>query len=230
LRVLAYLFFALLLVAVPAFFFSTAVGVVSGNLSIYMWGFNRHGVAADLGLTTQELRDATSDLLAYFRSPLEPVHVVVRGQEFFNERESEHLRDVKGLLVLDRRVQAASLAYIVAFIGGTWIWRRKTFWRTALRALLWGSGLTLFIILGLAVFALVGFDRLWVTFHLLSFSNTLWQLDPATDKLIVMMPEGFFSDLVLVTFGATAAMALVVGAGSFIALRARSRGKQKLSG
>ena len=119
----------------PLFFFSTAVWAVSGNLSIYMWGFNRHGAAADLGITTQELEDATRGLLAYFRSPVEPIHVIVRGQEFFNERESVHLRDVKGLFLLDRRVQAASLAYVLAFIAGTWLWRRKTFWPSTLRAL-----------------------------------------------------------------------------------------------
>ena len=71
--------------------------------------------------------------------------------------------------------------------------------------------------------AVVGFDRLSLLFHSLSFSNPFWQLDPATDKLIVMVSEGFFRDLVLITFGATALMALAVGAASHLVLRLRFR-------
>ena len=223
-KALALIFFVLFLLALPLLFFSTAVGVVTGNLSIYMWGFDRHGAAADLGITRQELEEATSGLLAYFRSPLEPVGVLVRGEPLFNEIEEIHLRDVKGLFVLDRRVQAAALAYILAFIAGTWIWRRKNFWPSALRALRWGSGLTLFLILALGAAAVVGFDRLSLAFHLVSFSNPFWQLDPATDKLIVMVSEGFLYDMTLVTFGATALMALALGIASHLLLRLKFGG------
>lgn len=218
-KALALFFFALFLVALPLFLFSTAVRGVSGNLSLYMWGFNRHGAAADLGITPQELEEATRGLLAYFRSPLEPVHVIVRGEELFNERETIHLRDVKGLFVLNRRVQAASLAYILAFIAGNWLWRRNKSWPSTLRALRWGSSLTLLLILMLGLAAVLGFDRLSLAFHELSFSNPFWQLDPATDKLIVMVSEGFLRDMALVTFGATALMALVVGITSHLVLR-----------
>ena len=219
LRVLAFFFFALFLVALPLFFFSTAVRGVSENLPLYMWGFNRHGVARDLGITPQELEEATQGLLAYFNSPLEPVHVIVRGEELFNERERLHLRDVKQLFVLNRQVQAGALAYVLAFVAGNWLWRRTNSWASTLKALRWGSALTVLLILALGVAAVVGFDRLFLAFHLVSFSNPFWQLDPATDKLIVMMPEGFFYDLFLVTFGATALMALVVGIPSHLLLR-----------
>ena len=209
--------------ALPLFFFSTAVRGVSENLPLYMWGFNRHGVARDLGITPLELEEATQGLIAYFRSPLEPVRVIVRGEELFNERERVHLRDVKGLFVLNRRVQAGALAYILAFIAGNWVWRRKTLWPSTLKALRWGSGLTVFLILLLGVAAVVGFDRLSLAFHMVSFSNPFWQLDPATDKLIVMVSEGFFRDMVLVTFGATALMALAVGIPSHLMLRLKFR-------
>jgi integral membrane protein (TIGR01906 family) len=42
--------------------------------------------------------------------------------------------------------------------------------------------------------ALAGFDRLFLAFHEVSFSNDLWQLNPRTDYLIAMFPEGFFFD------------------------------------
>ncbi|MBU2009542.1 MAG: TIGR01906 family membrane protein [Chloroflexi bacterium] len=218
-KALALISFVLFLLAMPLLFFSTAVGVVSGNLSLYQWGFERHGVAEDLGIEPGEMEEAARGLLAYFNSPLEPVGVLVRGEELFNEIEKVHLRDVKGLLVLDRRVQAGALAYILAFVAGNWIWRRKTFWESTLRALRWGSGLTLSLILMLGLAAVAGFDRLFLAFHLVSFSNPFWQLDPARDKLIVMFPEGFFYDITLVIFGATALMALALGTASHLLLR-----------
>ena len=45
--------------------------------------------------------------------------------------------------------------------------------------------------------SLVGFDRLFLAFHLISFSNDLWQLDPSRDYLIAMFPQGFFLDATL---------------------------------
>ncbi len=218
-KALALIFFVLFLLALPLLFLSTAVRGVAGAIPLYMWSFDRHGVAGDLGIEPGELEEAARGLLAYFNSPLEPVRILVRGEELFNEIEKVHLRDVKGLLVLDRRVQAGALAYILAFVAGNWIWRRKTFWPSALRALRWGSGLTLSLILMLGIWAVAGFDRLFLAFHLVSFSNPFWQLDPARDKLIVMFPEGFFYDITLVIFGATALMALALGVASHLVLR-----------
>ena len=52
------------------------------------------------------------------------------------------------------------------------------------------------MILGLAAIAmLVGFDQLFLTFHMLSFSNDFWRLDPATDRLVQMFPQGFWFDV-----------------------------------
>ena len=38
----------------------------------------------------------------------------------------------------------------------------------------------------------VDFDSLFVLFHRLSFSNSLWLLNPRTDLLIRLMPTDFF--------------------------------------
>ena len=55
--------------------------------------------------------------------------------------------------------------------------------------------------------SLVGFDRLFLAFHLVSFSNDLWQLDPRRDYLIAMFPQGFFFDATMLI-----ALAVVVEA------------------
>ena len=43
-----------------------------------------------------------------------------------------------------------------------------------------------------------GFDRLFIAFHLISFSNDLWQLDPSRHMLIAMFPQNFFFDATLI--------------------------------
>lgn len=39
----------------------------------------------------------------------------------------------------------------------------------------------------------MNFTEAWYTFHTLFFSNELWQMDPATDLMIQMLPEPFSS-------------------------------------
>ena len=48
-----------------------------------------------------------------------------------------------------------------------------------------------------AVGVLIGFDDLFRQFHLLSFANDFWLLDPRTDHLIQMFPQGFWFDVTL---------------------------------
>ena len=55
------------------------------------------------------------------------------------------------------------------------------------------------------ILSLFGFQRLFVFFHLVSFDNDLWILDPTRDYLIMMFPQGFFFDatvfIVVLTLG-----------------------------
>ncbi len=46
-------------------------------------------------------------------------------------------------------------------------------------------------------------------FHLLSFTNDLWQLDPRRDYLIMMYPQGFFRDATIAIGGLTLALAML---------------------
>ncbi len=58
---------------------------------------------------------------------------------------------------------------------------------------------------------LLNFDRLFLQFHLLSFANDFWLLDPTKDYLIMLFPEGFWFDAIF--FGALAilGLALILG-------------------
>jgi len=68
-------------------------------------------------------------------------------------------------------------------------------------------GLMIFLALG----TLFGFEQLFVLFHLLSFTNEFWILDPRKDYLIMLFPGGFFYDVALLSFGAVIAESLILG-------------------
>jgi integral membrane protein (TIGR01906 family) len=76
---------------------------------------------------------------------------------------------------------------------------------------MWGSGFSILLVMMLGVLALIDFNWLFTQFHLLSFTNDLWLLDPATDYLIMLFPEGFWSDAVIVIFALMVILALAVG-------------------
>ena len=58
----------------------------------------------------------------------------------------------------------------------------------------WGGALTLILLVIFGISALVGFDSLFLKFHQLSFANDFWRLDPRTDYLVHIFPQGFWFD------------------------------------
>ena len=58
----------------------------------------------------------------------------------------------------------------------------------------WGGGLTVGLLVLFGLVASVGFDALFLLFHRVSFANDFWQLDPRTDYLVLLFPQGFWFD------------------------------------
>ena len=134
-------------------------------------------------------------------------------RELFNQREVDHMRDVKRLIWGTYAAAALTGAYMLAVILAGFAAERRGFTPILSRWLLRGGLLTLAIVAAVGLFALVGFDSLFLLFHRVSFANNLWQLDPRTDYLLIMFPLGFW-------FDATVRVALyaVAGAAAFTAL------------
>lgn len=54
-----------------------------------------------------------------------------------------------------------------------------------------GTGLFFGLIAALAAIISTDFTKYFIMFHHIFFSNDLWILDPSTDMLINIVPEGF---------------------------------------
>ncbi len=183
---------------VPLLLISTNARVVINFPGLYSYGFDRYDIPRRTGIERAELIDAGRQLRTYFNDDMEllDVRVFVGGirRSIYGEREVLHMRDVKGLVRGVYAVQYIAAAYMAVFLAVcAWLMRREAI-RLAVRLLSYGGLATLGLAALVGLGSLVGFDRLFLAFHLVSFSNDLWQLDPRRHMLLAMFPQGFFFD------------------------------------
>ena len=198
----------LFVAAVPVFLIASNVRFVINAPLLYSYGFAEYDIPSVTGIERGELLSAGQQIRDYFNNEEEflVVSVLWRGvrvHSLYNAREVLHMRDVKGLVKGVYRVQEVTAGYIAAFAAiGLVVWRRR-FLRRLARYATFGGVATLGLVALVGLASLVGFDRLFLAFHLVSFSNDLWQLDPRKDYLIAMFPQGFFFDATLWIAGST---------------------------
>jgi len=173
----------------------------------------RFGVSQVTGIEEPQLRLISKGLIHYFNSNEEYINleVVKQGQTItvFNETEILHLRDVKKLIWTDYKIWFGSLLYILIYAVIVLMWRKKGGWREIAGVFFSGSLLTILLMVFMGVAVLIGFDTIFWDFHVISFNNDFWLLDPSRDYLIMLFPEGFWYDSFLLVAGMTGAMAII---------------------
>ena len=208
----------LFIVSVPAFLVTVSVTWAFNDPGLYHRGFEKYDVSLHTGITGADLRQAGADIRHYFNSGEEPLVVRARvfgeEREIFNQREVAHMKDVKGLVRGVYLLAGLSSLYILGVAVGGLAWLGRGFGDTLARLLLWGGLLTLAFLLVVGLFAVTGFDTLFLLFHQLSFSNDLWQLNPQRDYLIIMFPLGFWFDATMRVAAMTLGGAVVLSGGS----------------
>lgn len=200
----------LFILCLPPLLASAAIAIAANCQALYTHGFEKYDVAAVTGLAPAELEKAAGDIIAYWNSPDEHIQVTVikDGAPFplFNQREIDHLADVKDLFRRDYLVLIVTLAYILAYVLYL-LWRRRR--RDLAQITVAGCGVTVITVVALGALAVFDFNRFFLNFHLISFSNDLWQLNPARDYLIMLFPGGFWQDACLYIAAAIFGVALI---------------------
>jgi integral membrane protein (TIGR01906 family) len=206
---------------------TTNVRWAANEVRLYQYSFDEYDAEAATGISRGELDRAADKLVRYFNNDDETIRIFVqedgRRVPLFNERETSHLTDVKNLFRTVFRVQEASLAFALAFVVAVFIWAVEAPLRVLARILLQASLFTLGLLALFGVLALVGFDELFLRFHLVAFTNDLWKLNPATDHLIQMFPRDFWFDATMLVAGLTAVEAVLLASLSAIYLGVRPR-------
>jgi len=200
-----------IVLCLPLFLTAAVLRAEISEPRLYFWSVSQPGVHQSTGISQTELEQACLKLIAYFNGDAaSPQTEVTKGNArvpIFNERELIHLNDVHDLIRFNYRIEevagfliAACLVILVLFSA-----QPK---RAVGMTLIWGSSLTLVLAVVLAIASVTGFDQLFWQFHVISFSNLFWQLDPAHDHLIMMFPQLFWYASALLAIGLIIACAI----------------------
>lgn len=219
----------LFILCIPVFLFTASIGIAINSHWLYKAGFEKYNITQVTGISLPELNKAATGLIQYFNSGEEYIdlQVIKDGQPFtlFNEKEVQHLKDVKGLIWLDYKVLIGTFLYLLIYAA--FFIRRKANKRNLAQGLFGGGILTVVLGLALGVGILFGFDQLFWDFHLLSFSNDFWLLDPTKDYMIMMFPGDFWYDAFGFVAILTLGLAVIVGAMGGVYLKVISKIKEQ---
>lgn len=215
---------ALFGLALALFTLPVAASVRYATTSASWWesGFERYDAAHRTGLSQREVLRVAAETRDYLVNDQARLDVQVDGASFYSEREVLHMIDVKRLMARSFDAGWAALGYIVAFIAFL-VWRRRREAPLAIsRSLLTACGIVGSLVMALAIVAVSGFESAFRNFHLLFFTNDLWQLS-SRDGLIQLFPQGFFFDTTLLIGGVTLAFVVAAGGASATYLWRRRR-------
>ncbi|MCX8125717.1 MAG: TIGR01906 family membrane protein [Dehalococcoidia bacterium] len=194
---------AVITLCLPLFLTATVLRAEINEPRLYHWSISQPQVLNITGISQTELEQACRRLIAYFNLEVASpqMEVTRHGTKvpLFTERELLHLEDVRDLVQLDYRIGKLTGLIIATCLVIILLTPRPA--RKAGAALLCGSSLTLVLTSAFAIASIADFDWLFWQFHVVSFSNLLWQLDPAHHHLIQMFPQRFWYAAAMIAIG-----------------------------
>tara|TARA_Y100000994_G_C15675813_1_gene435690 strand:- start:801 stop:1490 length:690 start_codon:yes stop_codon:yes gene_type:complete len=186
-------------ILIPILIVTSVASFVINLPLLYSYGFERYEISDYTSIDPSELKSVGKQIRDYFNNDDEWITIqVTRNNIFFpnlfNNKEILHMKDVKQLINLVYFSQKISVVLIILATFYCVFFETNNRLKKLLYAVSRGGILTLIIFGSLAIASVVGFDKLFIYFHQISFNNDLWILDPRTDYLIAMFPQGFFFD------------------------------------
>ena len=174
-------------------FISAILGIIfynCFNLDFYKNFYSKGSLTTNIGTTSDELINNTSNLLDYLNGKAE------LNASWFSEKDILHMKDVQTLYNISFYTMIFFIAiFIISTILIIFLYKNCTMFyitRTFNKTLL------AFIVLIIVLAGVISynFNSFWIKFHQLLFSNDLWLLSPDESNLIKMVPEEFFISLI----------------------------------
>ena len=188
-------------VAVLLLLISANVLWAAGSLRLYEALFDRHGVAADTGISPEGLREVGRQVQDYFAGDAEPLQAraAVYGEErdLFTDAEAAHMADVKAMFRRVERVQLGAALFLLAALAASIFFERRRAVAEAARWLMGGAIVTTAFVAAVGLASLVAFDAVFDLFHALGFPQGNYRFDTRTSYLVRIFPFGFWRDVTL---------------------------------
>lgn len=199
-----------------------AVALITSVEAVVYWNdgyfekeYRKYHVLKEVSMEMDELLFVTDEMMAYLKGERDDlvVNTIVDGKEreFFNEKEKRHMEDVQGLFLGAMGLRRGA-AVLVVLLGAALLLKKQAF--LLLRMLQWGIGLFIGGMAGLVALASTDFTEYFTYFHLIFFDNMDWYLNPDTDLLINIVPEGFFRDTAYTVAGLFLAVSFILCLGT----------------
>ena len=202
-------------ISLPVFLILGNILDVASDRSFYASEFEKYRIRDVTRLDDVQLMAVADHFIGYLRDPAATldIEVTINGtrRPLFNQKEINHMVDVQHLFQLAKnaRLVAGAVLLLVPLLG---VGLGGSAFLPRLGTLLVAGGMATVGILGLAgLLSLVDFTEAWTQFHHIAFSNDDWLLDPRTDYLIMLYPEGFWFDAVMKIAMQSALEAVVLG-------------------
>ncbi len=210
----------------------TSMELVLNNQTFIENEFTKLDISKTMGIGNTDLVKSTVRLIDYMQGdvPDIDVDVTLRGETvkmFELEQEVTHMQDVQKIyLQIKQYRDMGVLAMLVLFLFAAVINFKKA-QQTLAQGYLSGAFIALLFIGFLGTWAASDFSSFWTFFHEALFWNDLWLFDATESRMINMLPEQMFADIVgrIFLYAGTAIAALI--AASVLALVFTSKGYKK---
>ncbi len=224
----------LFILALPIALVTTNIRLLANAPLVYDYAFDRYDGEQATGLSRADLDGTGAALREYFNNGEKTFYYTVTANGLatpvLNARETAHMEDVKSLFVLANRAQEITVVFVLLYAVAFFIWARDGQARQLAAQSLIGLALGIGVVGAIGIVALFGFEAAFERFHTIAFSNDLWKLNPATDRLIQMFPEPFWRDMTIVLGVMCAVEALAIAAVSSVYLMGSRSERTRLTG
>lgn len=171
-----------------------------GSWEFYEKEYEKYEVSDDLYMEMDDIMEVTKYMMSYLRGNEEvlSIETTVEGrvQDFFNEQDRLHMKDVQDLFIGGLWMRRVSVVVII--VAALIFWKKKSNWKIFLPDVYHKTLAVLGVVVAVLGFLIAqNFGKCFVIFHHIFFDNDLWIFDPSTDYMIRMLPEGFFYDIVI---------------------------------
>jgi len=211
-RIARELILAVMVISIPVLIIAGTVNIYAHSAGLYRYGFSKYDISGKTGISGAHLEGVAQNMADFFSGKLQSLQMTVeiRGQQrqLYNEKELAHMEDVRYIISVFRVMQTVA---IVAFLSSAAAVFAMQGIRRMLRGILLGVIAAVALMALLAAWALIDFNSLFYLFHIVSFSNELWLLDPSKDYLIMMFTEGFFYDAAIMVTATIIVEAVILG-------------------
>jgi integral membrane protein (TIGR01906 family) len=224
----------LVVLAMPFFLGFSMIGLIVNDW-YPRWAYNQPSVPPDrFGFTEEERLALALVAVDYLKRP-EPAEQVIwmleqqrlpgTDQPLYNERELDHMIDVKHLTDGIARLNAVAAFIVAAGLVFLFVWPETR--PKAYKALMHGGIATVAVLLAIAAFIFLAWDYFFVLFHEVLFPPESWSF-AYTESLIRLFPEMFWFNLGAILSLGTLLLGIAVAVAGYLLLR-RQRPQQTVA-